>query len=252
MRGLLAKLRGRAPSTDPAIPAGHRAYAIGDVHGRLDLMDDLIARIRADDAARPKARTHLIFLGDLIDRGPQSAAILERLSTRPPDFAECHFISGNHEEALIDSLRGTSAGREGWLAYGGRETLQSYGIGDAAIEAGGFMLDQEMHSAIPTAHLDFVEGFHRSIRLGDYLFVHAGIRPGVPLDRQLPEDLHWIREDFLDDDSDHGVVVVHGHTITEAPVFRTNRIGIDTGAYRTGVLTALALEGTNRWLVQTG
>ncbi|MFS0738527.1 metallophosphoesterase [Sphingomonas sp. 1P06PA] len=250
MIGFLRRKREPAAPA-PAIPPGLRVYAIGDIHGRLDLMDQLISTMHADNEGRPAARVHLIFLGDLIDRGPDSAAVVERLATDPPAFGTCHLISGNHEEALLDAMRGNIETRAGWLAYGGRETLISYGVSPAAIDAGGMLLDTAMHAAIPASHLRFIESFHRSIRIGGYLFVHAGIRPGVALEEQDVADMHWIRQDFLDDDRDHGVMVVHGHTITETVEMRSNRIGIDTGAYRTGRLTALGLEGVDRWMLQT-
>jgi len=244
------KGRPKRPRT-PQVPQDHRVYAVGDIHGRLDLLLELMDKIERDDAARPQAKTHIVFLGDLIDRGPSSAQVVDYLLHCRTGSAIFHFIAGNHEEALLDSVRGPHIGSEGWLSYGGCETLLSYGVGAGAIATGGILLDSEIQASIPADHVDFIAGFNDSVQIGDYLFVHAGIRPSVPLDQQSSHDMRWIREEFLGDESDHGVVVVHGHTISEKPEFRANRIGIDTGAYRTGVLTALGLEGSAQWLLST-
>jgi len=239
------------PRRSAEIPRGLRAYAVGDIHGRLDLLLELMGKIERDDAARSPAKTHIVFLGDLIDRGPASAQVVEHLLRARTDSATFHFVAGNHEEALLDSVRGPHIGREGWLAFGGRETLESYGVGAGAIAAGGIFLDREIQAAIPANHIDFIAGFADSVRIGDYLFVHAGIRPSVPLDQQSSHDMRWIRHEFLSDQTDHGVVVVHGHTISAQPEFQPNRIGIDTGAYHSGVLTALGLEGAEQWIIST-
>lgn len=232
------------------VPDGQRVYAIGDVHGHFDLLIGLLRRIKADTEQRGGGETHVVMLGDLIDRGPHSAEVVEYLRAHRDDFATFHFIAGNHEEAMLASLSGAVSPEEGgWLDFGGRETMLSYGADPALLDAPGSGFAQSMRRFVPRVHLDFMEGFADSVRIGDYLFVHAGIRPGVPLDRQDSRDLRWIRQPFLDDDRDHGVLVVHGHTITNEPDIRHNRIGIDTGAYSTGVLTALALEGGERWLM---
>lgn len=235
-----------------AAPAGTRIYAIGDVHGRLDLLKALLRQIEEDDRALPPAEMHVVMLGDLIDRGPDSAGVIELLLDRPADFGQFHFIVGNHEEAMIQSLEeGADPHKVEWLRYGGRETLRSYGVPDDVFEMRGSLMSDELRRYVPQAHVDFVRGFEETLILGDYLFVHAGIRPGKPLSRQLRKDFLWIRDEFLNDDkSDHGHIVVHGHTIAREPVFTPNRIGIDTGAYATGVLTALVLEGTGRRILQ--
>jgi serine/threonine protein phosphatase 1 len=232
-------------------PPGCRAYAIGDVHGRLDLLVDLLARIEADNAGRPPARTWLVFLGDLVDRGPDSRGVVDLLATRPPAFARNVFLKGNHEEFFLGVLGGDDSGVQHWLTYGGTECAQSYGL------SGGWMLNatptaimERLIEAVPPGHVRFLEQMHDSFRFGDYLFVHAGIRPGVALERQTPRDLRWIREGFLDDLTDHGVMVVHGHTIVERPEQHPNRIAIDTGAYRYGTLTALGLEDGQRWFIE--
>ena len=238
----------RAPFTGPK---GSRAYAIGDIHGRLDLMLDLLGRIEEDDRARGPAKTYIIFLGDLVDRGPDSKGVIDHLLTRPPAFARPVFLAGNHEEAFTRVLDGETTVVPGWLTYGGRECAQSYGINSAwLLSATPDAILSEVRRAVPRAHVDFLRGLHDTFKFGDYVFVHAGIRPGVPVEEQLPADLRWIREGFLDDETDHVFMVFHGHTIFEDVEERANRIGIDTGAYRSGVLTALGIEGTERWLIQ--
>ena len=248
----MALFRFRRPRAAPTVPAGMRVYAIGDVHGRLDLLLDLLGRIEADTKARPAAETHIIMLGDLIDRGPDSRGVIELLLQSRPTFAQFRFLAGNHEEALLQSLGERADPREtGWLRFGGMEALRSYNVPDDAFETRGWLLSDELRRYIPRAHLNFIGRFEETIVIGDYLFVHAGIRPGVALQRQRRKDLLWIREGFLDDDTYHGHIVVHGHSIVPEPVFAGNRIGIDTGAYLSGVLTALGLEGSAQWIVQT-
>ena len=245
----LAPLKGNRRT----VPVGRRAYAVGDVHGRLDLLDDLLRRVEADNAARPHASVTIVFLGDLIDRGPQSAQVVERLRRYRPAFAKAVFLMGNHEEVLLRILSGETTLLADWLRFGGAECARSYGIDPKQMETlGGASALELLRNAIPKEHAKFLASFVDTASFGKYLFVHAGIRPGVPLSHQQPQDLRWIRLPFLDDEADHGCIVVHGHTITEAVDERENRIGVDTGAYRTGVLTALGVEGEERWLLQTG
>ncbi|NUT00415.1 MAG: serine/threonine protein phosphatase [Sphingomonas sp.] len=234
-------------------PRPLRAYAVGDIHGRLDLLDELLEKIEADCAARGPAKVSIIFLGDLIDRGPQSAEVVERLRTYDPDFATPVFLMGNHEEVLLRIVSGDTAILQDWLRFGGSECARSYGVDPIALECCGHSAVLKLlRQAIPREHLRFLSSFADTASFGDYLFVHAGIRPGIAVAQQSPQDLRWIRYPFLEDSSDHGLVVVHGHTISESADVRANRIGIDTGAYRTGVLTALGLEGSDRWFLQTG
>ena len=242
---------GHGSSATPRVPAGVRAYAVGDVHGRLDLLDELLAKIRAEIAARPNANNHIVMLGDLIDRGPQSRGVIDRLRGFADSDVELHILSGNHEEVLLRLLEGESELIPSWLKYGGAETLQSYGIEPQAIRAVSDEAGMQLiRTAIPSEHQAFLSSLSDTIRIGDYVFVHAGIRPQVELAEQRQSDLRWIREPFLGDDTDHGFIVVHGHTITDEVVERPNRIGIDTGAYATGRLTALGLEGDKRWLIE--
>ena len=245
-RGMFFRNSGRAG------PRGHRAYAVGDVHGCLDLLDRLLGRIEAEIAEAPKRKTSLVFLGDLIDRGPASAQVIERLKTYSLPGVSTHFIMGNHEEVMLQVLAGEANLLSSWLKFGGAETLRSYGLDPRAIaRLAPSQVAGELAAAIPADHVQFLEGFADSISFGDYLFVHAGIRPGVELSQQSRTDLRWIREPFLGDTSDHGLVVVHGHTISNSVEVTSNRIGIDTGAYSTGTLSALAIDGAKRWLIQT-
>ncbi len=231
---------------------GQRAYVVGDVHGRLDLLDHLLGEIHRDiDTSRP-ARVLLVFLGDLIDRGPASAQVVERLRTYRHDGVRPIFLLGNHEEVLLRVIAGEAEAIPGWLRFGGADCLKSYGVDPRAISAASdAQAIATIREAIPQSHVDFLRTFVDTCRFGDYLFVHAGVRPGIALERQSQSDLRWIREPFLLDDSEHGFVVVHGHTITKGVDERTNRIGIDTGAYRTGTLTALAIEEDRRWYLDT-
>lgn len=239
--------------TGPVGARGYRAYAVGDVHGRLDLLEELLAKIHAELQHRPASKTFLVFVGDLIDRGPSSAQVIERLRTYRREGISPVFLLGNHEEVLLRILGGDSELITKWRWFGGSECLESYGVDPAQF---AHLNDEQalelVRKAIPKEHVRFIESFVDSCRFGDYLFVHAGIRPGVELDQQRQSDLRWIREPFLLDDSEHGFIVVHGHTISEEVDEQSNRIGIDTGAYRTGVLTALGIEGTDRWLLATG
>lgn len=247
-------MQGSAQIAKPSFagPPGHRAYAVGDIHGRLDLLEDMLAKIEADDASRPDARTTIIFLGDLIDRGPQSAGVVDRLRKYRPAFANVLFLMGNHEEVLLRILEGETAILPDWLRFGGEECIKSYGVDPADLRrlARNELLAL-LRKTIPRSHVAFLESFADTASFGDYLFVHAGIRPGVELGKQVSQDLRWIRSPFLDDESDHGTIVVHGHTISETVDIRGNRIGLDTGAYGSGVLTAVGLEGGERWFIQT-
>lgn len=238
--------------SEPTGPPGYRAYVVGDIHGRLDLLDNLLAKIHAEIQRRPASKVLLAFVGDLIDRGPSSAQVIERLRTYHREGTEPVFILGNHEEILLRILDGETELIGQWCSFGGSECLQSYGIDPDKI---AWIDEREalavIEEAIPRNHVAFLASFVPGWRFGDYVFVHAGIRPGVPLDQQDEVDLRWIREPFLRDRTDHGFVVIHGHTISTKVEERPNRIGIDTGAYRTGTLTALAIEGSSRWQLDT-
>jgi serine/threonine protein phosphatase 1 len=233
----------------PSLPDGRRVYAVGDIHGRLDLFEALIAAIEADDAACDSADTLIVLLGDLVDRGADSKGVID-FARELQNQRTVRILAGNHEEMFLRGLADIETFRH-FLRHGGRETLLSYGIDrrrflEASMEEAHAMAIE----AVPADHIAFLEGFEDMIQLGDYLFVHAGIDPRVPLDEQRRSDLRWIREPFLSHEGSHGVVVVHGHTICDLPEDRGNRIGIDTGAFMSGRLTALALEGTSRRFIE--
>jgi serine/threonine protein phosphatase 1 len=236
----------------PAGAAGWRAYVVGDVHGRLDLLEDLLSKIGDELEQQRHRRTLLVFLGDLIDRGPSSAQVVEHLRLYSRPGVRTMFLLGNHEEVLLRILNGEESLLASWLKFGGLECIESYGVDPRSIQS---LAPKEkliaIQRSVPREHVRFLESFEDTCRFGDYLFVHAGIRPAVELDQQRQADLRWIREPFLFDETDHGFIVVHGHTIRPEVDVQPNRIGIDTGAYRTGVLTALAIEGTRTWVLDT-
>ena len=242
----------RAAAPPAAVPDGRRIYAIGDIHGRLDLLDELLARIADDETTRPPASTTLVFVGDLIDRGADSAGVVERLRLLRESGADARFLLGNHEEVFLLALAGDERATRLFCRIGGRETLLSYGLDADAYEA----LDhagviERLQALVPAAHRDFLTGFEDMIVEGDYAFVHAGVRPGIALSAQRTDDLRWIREPFLDHGGLLDKVIVHGHTIRPEVEMLPHRIGIDTGGYATGRLTALGLEGAARWLLST-
>jgi serine/threonine protein phosphatase 1 len=239
------------------LPGGQRVYAIGDIHGRADLLDAMLELIQTDDARRPRAQTALVFLGDYIDRGPHSKEVIDRLTSGlPPQFRPL-FLKGNHEDFLLTFLRDPYSGLI-WLRNGGDSTLLSYGVAPAlvneAFSLDPFILKQtalRLQERLPREHRAFFETLKLFTRFQDYFFVHAGVKPGVALDRQAEDDLLWIRDEFLNSPSDFGAVVVHGHTPAPSPEDLCNRIGIDTYAWKTGRLTAVGLEGSRRWFLST-
>lgn len=243
--------RARKSQAVHRIPDGQRVYAVGDVHGRLDLLDDLIRRIDNDDARREAARTTLIFLGDLVDRGPDSRGVIERARTLQA-AGNVHCLMGNHEEVFLRSVTGDIQALRLFIRIGGRETILSYGVSEEEYCKADFEELAEIFAArVPSEHVAFISSFENHIEIGDYLFVHAGIRPGVPIAEQTPADLRWIRDPFLDHEGDHGRRVVHGHSIRQAAELLPNRIGIDTGAYSTDRLSAVGLEGGAQWFLST-
>jgi len=238
-----------ADTPAPAVPPGQRVYAVGDIHGRCDLFEALVEAIETDDAAAGPAETTVVLLGDLVDRGADSAGVIA-LARQWQARRRVRILGGNHEEMFLRSFDELEMFRH-FLRHGGRDTALSYGIDRALFLAAELEEAQQlMRDHVPAEDIAFLEGFEDMVTIGDYLFVHAGIDPRVPLDAQRRQDLRWIREPFLSHTDSHGPVVVHGHTITEAPEDRGNRIGIDTGAFMSGRLTALALEGTTRRYIE--
>ncbi|HEX7857267.1 MAG TPA: metallophosphoesterase family protein [Sphingobium sp.] len=240
--------RERTPST----AAGERIYVIGDVHGRHDLLCQLFDVIDQHSAALPSTNSvHLILLGDLVDRGPDSALVIEHLHALHRKQNNITVLLGNHEEVMLAVLGGHSGALSAWLGLGGDKTLQSYG---AAAPDDGEHADRiiaRARDAIPPHHVEWMRQWPLSAQSGDYFFCHAGVRPGVSLKRQAASDLLWIRQEFLGSEKDHGSVVVHGHSICSEVEMRHNRIGIDTGAYCTDILTALYLEGEAQEILST-
>lgn len=227
---------------------GQRIYAVGDIHGRLDLLTDMLARIRADLAARPHPHPLVVFLGDYVDRGPDSRGVIETLIAFRGGDIPAAFLLGNHDryvQAYLDDPDWYDL-RYHWLAenLGGARTLASYGIADADPDRPAATRDG-FAAAFPASHRAFLDDAALSLRRGGYVFAHAGIRPGVDLAAQDPEDLVWIREPFLTSTADFGFKVVHGHTIAKAVEHHRNRIAVDTGAFRTGILSCVVLEGAS-------
>ena len=251
VQALLNLVKGRAARTH-SVPEGQRIYAIGDIHGRLDLLENLLAAIEYDDASRSAAATTTIFLGDLVDRGPESAGVVERLRQFARSGVATRFLMGNHEEVFLSALRGDLRALRLLIRIGGRETLFSYGISQDQYRNLDFEdLASLLKEKVPAEHVEFLSSFERWVEIGDYLFVHAGLRPGIALVDQAPSDLRWIRDDFLRHRESFGKLVIHGHSITEGVDVRANRIGIDTGAYSSGRLTAIGLEMDSRWFLST-
>jgi len=228
----------------PRVPNGIRVYAIGDIHGRADLLDQMFKRIDSDFAQAPVSHHIEVFLGDYVDRGPASRQVLELLIARTHQIGGNHqtiFLKGNHEALLVDFMTHPST-LDDWQHLGGLETLMSYGLAP--------FINKRMHAdlaiafdeALPPSHRKFLDDLKLSFVCGDYFFVHAGVRPGVALERQRQEDMLWIRQDFLFCEEDFGKIVVHGHTPVSQPEIHSNRINIDTGAYATGRLSCLVLE----------
>lgn len=225
----------------PSVPTGRRIYAVGDVHGRADLLAEVFMRIDDDLKAHPTANPGEVFLGDYIDRGPQSRQVIDLLLARERDH-DVVFLKGNHEALALQFLSDPTTLSE-WKYLGGINTLLSYGVTPTRRDDPRSQRETAtaLHQAMPDSHLRFIEGLALSFTCGDFFFVHAGVRPGIPLQTQSEQDLLWIRDDFLLHEEDFDKVVVHGHTPAREPDIRPNRINIDTGAYATGRLTCLML-----------
>jgi serine/threonine protein phosphatase 1 len=254
MLGRLFKKTVKLRPLDTArVPDGMRVYAIGDVHGRNDLLHQLLKKMEADDLARGDVETLIIFLGDLMDRGPDSASVIETAMALHKAGRNVRFLMGNHEEVFVRACRQNDPKvTRFFIRIGGEATVLSYPITRSEyIVLDMHQLSERLGTLVPESHLEFIEGFEDQIIIGDYVFVHAGIRPGVALADQKPSDLRWIREDFVDQRGDLEKVVVYGHTIYEDVEERGSRIGIDTGAYASDKLTAIALEGGERWYLHT-
>lgn len=241
-----------APAS-PAIPAGTVVWAVGDIHGRLDLLRPLVEAMTADLRESPAERKMVIFLGDYIDRGPESRGVLRLLSgLASTEGVEWRFLKGNHEQAMLEFLDDPSAGPR-WCEHGGDQALRSWGLRVPALahktEAWAVVAADLRHK-LTKPKLRFLETLELSVTVGDYFFAHAGARPGIALDRQAPQDLMWIRQPFLNSQTAFERVVVHGHTPSADVHADQRRIGLDTKAYATGLLSAVRLEGQERTLLQ--
>ena len=250
---MFKSLFGKKEIPRPAAPEGQVLYAIGDVHGRADLLVILLEAILEEARAHGRPTT-IIGLGDYVDRGPGSREVLELLvGLSHAQGPELRLLRGNHEETLLRFLEDAGKGAA-WCDYGGRETLRSYGIEppEKADDAAGWEAARvRFAEAIPTSHLDLLKSMGLTYEAGDYFFCHAGARPGVPLSEQTEADLLWIRGSFLEDKKRFDKVIVHGHSVGEEVQADHRRIGVDTGAYATGALTAVKLEGQGQFLLQT-
>jgi serine/threonine protein phosphatase 1 len=237
------------------VPAGRRVYAIGDIHGRADLLIRLLEQLRRDaQQGQFEGRPILIFLGDYVDRGFQSREVIEVLLSDAVSPFETYFLKGNHEAAMLQFLNDPSIGPR-WAEYGGAETLVSYGIQPPRTRTSlddWSRASDELKQVLPHNHLHFLSNLDISVRIGDYVFVHAGVRPGVPLDQQSEYDMLWIRDDFLSDRKPLGAVIVHGHTPASTPHRDSRRVGLDTGAYLSGRLTAARFEHDSVEFIATG
>jgi serine/threonine protein phosphatase 1 len=231
-----------ARNRQPRVPDGVRVYAIGDIHGRADLLDGVLSHIDSDLAKTPVSNSLEVFLGDYVDRGPDSRGVLDRLVARNLTHRMV-FLKGNHE-TFLSQFVSKPAILGDWQRLGGLETLMSYGLtpsinADTVTQA---KLAAALDQAMPPSHRRFLDDLKSSFTFGDFYFVHAGVRPGIALEKQREEDLLWIRHEFLLCEEDFGKIIVHGHTPVQQVDIRPNRINIDTGAYATGSLTCLVLE----------
>lgn len=250
--GLLARLTGRvrAPAAGvqayPVIDASTVIYAIGDIHGRADLLRKVHGRIDADWQARPTQRRLEIYLGDYVDRGPDSAGVIAMLRQRARICAVMPLM-GNHESILLQFLDGRVSDRE-WLDLGGAATALSYGVSPAREP----ILSAALARAMPLDDVNFLRALRLSFRYGPYFFAHAGVAPGRGLDEQLADDLLWIRKPFLDHAGPFGAIVVHGHTPKDEPELKPGRINLDTGAYATHRLSCLRIDASGAALLGEG
>lgn len=271
-------------STQPAagmVPRDTVVYAVGDVHGCADRLRELFAHVRRDSLARKADRRVLVLLGDYVNRGHDCRGVLDLILDPPLTGFEVVPLKGNNEDLLLRFLGGERAASAHWFDYGGRDTMVHYGCAipplpqrnEADLDAMRRMSDSlpdygvretedgnwdmlqawrtEFEAALPAAHMDFFRSLRIAHREGDYYFVHAGVLPGVALENQTDRDRMWIRDRFLRSEVDYGAIVVHGHNVTAQPEIRHNRIGIDTGAYRTGMLTCLVLDGAKQGFLRT-
>ncbi len=249
MGRFLTSIFGADSQEGPTLPDGLRLYVIGDIHGRLDLLTGLFEKITVHNDASQSEDIEIIeiFLGDYIDRGLQSKEVVEWLCSSKPIGNTRIFLKGNHEATLLSFLDDPDI-LNAWSHFGGLETLSSYGVDLKPLRQmnGLEQIQKSFARQLPAEHLRFFQNLQLSVNFGDYFFVHAGIRPGIPLEEQREEDMLWIREPFLESDANHGKIIVHGHTPVNEPELWSNRINIDTGAFLTNKLTCLVLEKSSK------
>lgn len=258
---MLRRLFNRPPKVAPAapvpvpagLPAGSVVWAIGDIHGRLDLLDRLLAAITDADEVREGQTRTLVFLGDYIDRGDQSRGVIDRLADLAEDPAfETHFLKGNHEDKMLEFMDDPTVGAA-WCDYGGAQALESFGLKVPVLRhrpEGWASLSSDLVHRLSARQRAFLESLKYSVTIGGYFFAHAGARPGVALEDQSDHDLMWVRGSFLNSETRFERVVVHGHTPADDPHIDHRRIGVDTRAYESGVLTAVRLEGLGHSFLQ--
>lgn len=241
---MFSKFSKKEKRSNPKAPGDAVAYAIGDIHGCLDALKILLEKIETHAATHAPHGYTLVFLGDLIDRGPDSAGVVDYVKNYAPHNVTPIYIKGNHEEVFLNVAKGSIGSLTSWLKFGGRECLHSYGVhelGEINTHPEGLM--HRVQSALPKDHIAFLATFQNYLQWGDYLFVHAGITPKKPLEKQEGKDLRWIRDPFLNYKKPHEFKVIHGHTVVERAKDYGNRVAVDTGAHKGGPLTAVFLKG---------
>jgi serine/threonine protein phosphatase 1 len=245
---------GRAGEWRPkSLPPGERVYAVGDIHGRLDLLVEMQSLILAHAQLLPPQSVTVVWLGDYVDRGPSSREVIDQLIAFSAGPLRSIFLMGNHEEALLRFLIDPRNGHQ-WRRFGGLATLISYGVDVSKFRLGrgAGKTRSDFLTALPRSHQDLLLALTFSFALGDFFFCHAGVRPGVDLDKQHPQDLIWIRDEFLYCQQDFGMMIVHGHTPVLQPELHRNRVNVDTGAFATGRLTCAVIEGSEIGFLSTG
>lgn len=240
MFSLFSKNKSRKKSAAHLMAEDEIAYAIGDVHGCYDSLLNLLEKLESDRAARPQSKATIVFLGDLVDRGPASREVLEFLAAYQPGWADLIFLKGNHEEVMLSVMKGNLDAMRSWFSFGGKSCARSYGVDNFGhLEMNPQKIMRSLQRRVPQSHIDFLETFQDYHIIGDYLFVHAGIKPKVAIKDQSARDMRWIREKFLAYKKPHPMMVVHGHTVVDnGPEYHSNRIALDTGAHKGRPLTA--------------
>jgi len=237
--------RGSRSARRPGLPPGERVYAVGDIHGRADLAEEMQDLIAAHSADRPPGLVSVVWLGDYIDRGPSSRRVVDLLIAFADRPLRSVFLMGNHEDAMLRFLADPAEGPQ-WCGFGGVDTLRSYGVavGNARKSLTYGEARSALLAALPPLHQEFFLSLKFSHVIGEFFFCHAGVRPGVALYAQAPHDLIWIRDEFLEWPNDFGMMIVHGHTPVGKPELLPNRVNVDTGAFATDRLTCAVIEGS--------